>query len=102
MSESETTSDWNWEMISAVTFTLDFLALKELNYWKIIAMINIILQAKWAKPKKTVWRRAFFVNSAFGTQCHIIKNTLQQTAFSAVFSDFAHWETFESSIKYRF
>jgi len=35
--------------------------------------------------KKTVWRCAFFDNLALKIQCHVVKNTLLQTAFSAIF-----------------
>jgi len=31
--------------------------------------------------QKTVWRSAFFVNSALKIQCDIFKNTLLQTVF---------------------
>jgi len=34
--------------------------------------------------QKTVRRSAFFVNSALKIQCNIVKNTLLQTAFSAI------------------
>jgi len=34
--------------------------------------------------QKAVWRSAFLVNSALKIQCHIVKNTLPQAAFSAI------------------
>jgi len=46
-------------------------------------MIDKVLGlTQWAKsPKKTVWRSTFFK-----IQCHVAKNTILQTAFSAILS----------------
>jgi len=67
--------------------------------WNLITTLDIYIQffhqpeysifildftSQWAKsPKKTEGVR-FFVNSAFKLQCHIVKNTVLQTAFLAI------------------
>jgi len=42
-------------------------------------------------PQETVWRSAFFVNSALKLHYHIVKNTLLYTPTDYFFGDFAHW-----------
>jgi len=42
--------------------------------------------------QKNSLKECVFVNLALKIKCHIVKNTLIQTAFSAIFfGDFAHW-----------
>jgi len=53
-----------------------------------------VTDSQWAKsPKnKTVRRGAFFVISALKIECHVVKNTLLQSAFSVI------WAEAESSL----
>jgi len=45
---------------------------------------NVLSYTQWEKWQKTVWKSVFFVNLVLKLQCHIAKNTLLRTAFSAI------------------
>jgi len=61
---------------------------QRMHGWQDAEMLLKLLITQWAKsPRKTVWRSAFFVNSALEIRCHIVKNTLLQSAF-------IHWDIY--------
>jgi len=54
-----------------------------ISYGDNVKKINID-DSQWAKSPKNSMKERVFVNSALKIQCHFVKNTLPQTAFSAI------------------